>query len=520
MPRSLLSNLGVCRQAFWLGAVLACCASAAGQQGPASLPAGGVQPSAPLFRVVRSVSGSKGMPQGGRFVMDDPRSVFYAHQDKQVIVYFEWEGPRGPHKFEGFWKDPSGKLVIVSDFQYEATSNQFAGYWTMLLSDGATPGIWTLEARIDGESAGSHTFEVTAAPGAPAEPPARRFPSASEIYSEALKATVFVQKLSANGDVAETHSGFFLADGMLVTAFEAIDGASRLRLILADGRRVDSDKVVAWSRWQDWAILRVDSDKLPHLDPAKAASGDVGDRCFFLDVASEGNRVIVDENVTGKNEFPGAGPRLNVSFPSTRQAIGSPLLNEYGDVMGMVGGALMPGATSLDTIELVSTGIPMAGATSVIRGGLAVPIEPILQKLKTGETHPLAELWTLGQFITPLTAKEFVSYGVTSLGVDKKGGMPWPKERREQFSHRDGNASLFVLWDSKEKRKGLTTLRLYNIDNKLLSEAKPLKVDLKVGVQFMSSWDIPVTNLPAGMYRLDVFLDNGPAWRGFFRLVE
>jgi len=452
--------------------------------------------------------------------MDDPRSVFYAHQDKQIIVYFEWEGPRGPHKFEGFWKDPSGKLVIVSDFQYEATTNQFAGYWTMLLSDGATPGIWTLEARIDGESAGSHTFEVTSAPGTPEVPPARRLPSASEIYGETLKATVFVQKLSANGDVAETHSGFFLENGMVITAFEAIDGASRLRLILADGRRIENDKVAAWSRWQDWAILQVDSDKLPHLESAKPASWEVGDRCFFLDVASEGNRVIVDENITGKNDFPRAGLRLNVSFPSGRQAIGSPLVNEYGDVIAMIGGALIPGATSLDTLELSFTGVPRAGATTVMRGGLAVPLEPILQKLKAGETHTLSELWTLGQFIKPLSAQEFVSYGVTSLGVDKKGDMPWPKERREQFSHRDGKASLFVLWDPKEKRKALTALRLYDIDNKLISEAKPLKLDLRKGVQSMSSWEVPVTNLPMGTYRLDVLLDDGPAWRGFFRVVE
>src|SRR6202035_1187015 len=196
-----------------------------------------------------------------------------------------------------------------------------------------------------------------------AEPTARRFPSASEIYSETLKATVFVQKLSANGEVAETHSGFFLESGMLITAFEAIDGATRLRLVLADGRRLESDRVVAWNRWQDWAILHVDSDRLPHLDPAKVASWDVGDRCYFLDVASEGNRVIVDENVTGKNDFPRAGPRVNVSFPSAKQAIGSPLLNEYGDVIGMVGGALIPGATSLDTLELSFTGVPSAGAT-------------------------------------------------------------------------------------------------------------------------------------------------------------
>jgi hypothetical protein len=294
---------------------------------------------------------------------------------------------------------------------------------------------------------------------------------------------VFVQKLSANGDVAETHSGFFLEDGMLITAFEAIDGASHLRLTLSDGRQIQNDQVVGWNRWQDWAVLHVEAAKLPHLEYAKSASWEVGDRCFFLDVASEGNRVIVDENITGKNDFPRAGPRLNVSFPSARQAIGSPLLNEYGDVIGMVGGALIPGATSLDALELSFTGIPSAGATIVVRGGLAVPIEVILQKLKAGETHTLAELWTLGQFITPLSTKQFVSYGVTSLGVDKKGEMPWPKERREQFSHRDGKASLFVLWDPKEKRKGLSVLRLYDIDNKLISEAKPLKLDLRAGVQ-------------------------------------
>jgi hypothetical protein len=104
--------------------------------------------------------------------------------------------------------------------------------------------------------------------------------------------------------------------------------------------------------------------------------------------------------------------------------------------------------------------------------------------------------------------------------VDKKGEMPWPKERREQFSHRDGKASLFVLWDPKEKRKALSVLRLYDIDNKLISEAKPLKLDLRAGVQSMNTWEVPVTNLPAGTYRLDVLLDDGPAWRGFFRVIE
>src|SRR5574337_1279729 len=81
---------------------------------------GGVQAAEPKFRLVRSVSGSKGAQQGGRYVIQDPRTVFYIPEDRQVIVYFEWEGPIGLHRFEGLWKNPESKVAVLSDFWYEA----------------------------------------------------------------------------------------------------------------------------------------------------------------------------------------------------------------------------------------------------------------------------------------------------------------------------------------------------------------------------------------------------------------
>src|SRR5277367_6073023 len=85
------------------------------------------------YKVLRSVSGAAGHEVNSRYVMDDAKSVFTAGQDKKVIVYFEWLGPLGPHHFEGLWKSPEGKIVLISDFRYEAKSTQFNGYWSMLL---------------------------------------------------------------------------------------------------------------------------------------------------------------------------------------------------------------------------------------------------------------------------------------------------------------------------------------------------------------------------------------------------
>jgi hypothetical protein len=35
---------------------------------------------------------------------------------------------------------PAGRIVLVSDFSYEAKTTHFSGYWTMLLAD-STPSV-------------------------------------------------------------------------------------------------------------------------------------------------------------------------------------------------------------------------------------------------------------------------------------------------------------------------------------------------------------------------------------------
>ena len=192
-----------------------------------------------------------------KFLMDDARSLFDAGKDSKVIVYFEWEGPLGPHHFEGLWKGPEGKIVLISDFRYEAKSPRFSGYWTMLLSEGTPSGEWNLETRIDGEPAGNLAFVVTGSPVAHA-PPRLQPLSLADLYRKALDATVIIEKLTPDGTAIQKSTGFWVGDGQVLTSFESIDGAASLR-ISTSGTQMQTDRVLAWNRWQDWAVLKVDA---------------------------------------------------------------------------------------------------------------------------------------------------------------------------------------------------------------------------------------------------------------------
>src|SRR2546425_709855 len=93
-----------------LGAALVCTALAS----PSGAAPRSETPGGQRFRLLRSLSGTKGQESGGRFVIEDPRAVFQIPEDKQIIVYFEWQGPPGLHHIECSWKNPEARVVSSS----------------------------------------------------------------------------------------------------------------------------------------------------------------------------------------------------------------------------------------------------------------------------------------------------------------------------------------------------------------------------------------------------------------------
>jgi hypothetical protein len=300
-------------------------------------------------RLIRSLSGPSGRVAGSKFIFDETRNRFVYPQDKTLTVYFEWEAPPGLHVLTASWRQPDGRInSISSDVKIETQTTSLNCYWIFTLTPGLPNGVWTLEATIDGQPAGSHSFEIAgmeapkpeAAPVAP-EPPKQ--PTVDEIYKAVSPSVVWIYKLDDAGRRVDTSSGFVSARGRITTAFQAIDSAARLEVEFAAGRKVRMDSVLGCSRTGDWALLKLDTGSAPAIPRGKPQDVAVGDRLIVFNVEA-GARVIGGVDIGGKRTVKDFGDRIQISPPVAAEAAGGPLLDVFGRVVAILGGSLTPGA--------------------------------------------------------------------------------------------------------------------------------------------------------------------------------
>ena len=58
------------------------------------------------------------------------------------------------------------------------------------------------------------------------------------------------------------------------------------------------------------------------------------------------------------------------------------------------------------------------------------------------------------------------------------------------------------------------------MDNRVVVSSSPEKVNVNRGDRAERVWQVPLTNLPSGVYRVDVELSEGVAWRRYFQLTD
>jgi len=458
------------------------------------------------FQLVRSVSGSKGAQEGGRFLIQDPRVVFQAGVDRQIMVLFEWQGTAGRHHCEGRWKDPAGNVAFTSASDVDATGPRFGVYWGLSIPDTVATGTWVLEAVIDGEPAGVHAFQILAE-AAPDAAPLRRALSVGEIYQRGLASTLTLEVVDATGVRLANTSGFFLTPELVSTSFAGIGGARTVRLVTPEGRRLETSAVAGWDVRDDWALLRFPGAGAQPVTLAPEPPR-VGDRAYLLDSQGGTGRVIVESAFIGSS---GRGNfRLNeMTGPAS---LGSPIFNEYGEVVAALAGSGVLGADLSDVYSLADAGYPVDARGSRAR----VPVST----QEAAAARSLADLDEAGLFVRPLARSRHLVQGALDTEVRKDGNMPLIHERKARFSRAEKQCAVSVQWVPDDKEDTTGHFELFDSNGRRLGATDPEKLKLRRGRPFVQYWQIPLAQLPPGLYRVDYSVGGEPVWRDFFYLVE
>lgn len=488
------------------------CATAACSSLNAELAKNRQQSQAPAskFRVVKTVCGAKGVSHGALFEMQDTRNVFHVPEDHEIIVYFEWEGPPGSHHAEGLWRSPDGKVALNSDFDLISTGTRYTGTWRLALPETITAGLWALEAQIDGAPAGTQTFEIISS--APPPPP-----SAGEVYQRSAAASVFVTSLDADGEAISHGLGFFVDKGTVLTAFQVVDGATSVRVDLADGSNVKVNNVSGWSRREDWAVLKVDSPGVQPLEKAAPNSWKIGDLGYVLTAQGAGGRAIQNVNITGLQGLQPAAQRLTISAVGGGMALGSPFLDAYGRVVGILSGGRFGGRR----MGLWAAYVEPGETAATLPQMTVRPISGIPDTAMSQTPVAFADLQTQGALMLPIVRSPQAAVGTVCEDFQKVHGIAiTPVRVRYEFPLQLGSFAVVITWGPNENVKAPQQLRIFDDDNHPVLQTAPSPLSLETHVTAYSAWRVPFGSLKPGTYRVDLLLGDQTQWREFIRISD
>jgi hypothetical protein len=454
----------------------------------------------PTLQLLKISSGPAGAERDGVFELTEERAVFSRAEDKEVIVFFQWEGAPGPHKMSATWRSPDGASSTTSTIDYEARDRRFGAYWRLLLAPHTPLGTWSIEATVDGLPGGRYTFEVTDA-GAPPAPPVKRILTQRELYERLSRVHVVLERSFASGRSLEPAAALLGPDGRLYTTAAALDEADRIVAFTADGSSTPIEGLLGWSRRDQWAVLAGVPGKVESLEVAALSHVSVGDRCFSMDGTATGGRVLMEGSIIGQSTAADGPPRFVASFATGTPRPGAPVVDESGAFLGVIAGT----PNLMEMLRLQAS----------LRGAPILPFRAF--RLRDDATPmPLVALRDKGELLGPVVGEEHVRSGGFSVAI-QRGPIVAPTDQREEFHVTEDGFTVFVTWHPKERLRGMLTMSLFDADNQLVAQSKPARRDFRKGDLLLTSWQQPVPPVP-GRYRADVVMDDRVMWRGYVRV--
>ncbi len=205
--------------------------------------------------------------------------------------------------------------------------------------------------------------------------PAREEMSAADIYEQSVNAVVGVTTRTTTTNywgyetpAAVAGTGFFISgDGYILTNYHLVENPESITITCYNGDTYDAE-LIGYDSSDDMAVLKVDGDDLPYLTLDSAGDLRVGD-----DVVAIGNPLgeltfsLTHGMVSALDREVTMSSGTRMTLIQTDCAInngnsGGPLLNMYGEVVGITNGKYTGSA-----IDNVGFAVPISDIASSVR---------------------------------------------------------------------------------------------------------------------------------------------------------
>ena len=152
---------------------------------------------------------------------------------------------------------------------------------------------------------------------------------------------------------------------------------------------------------------------------------------------------------------------------------------------------------------------------------LVVPISMVPEQLNSAQPAMLSTLMGQGTFIKPLSQDTQVLSGYLCKSYRKLGATTLiPGDRTLEFSRSHDSLGIVVTWTPDKKIKSTMQFQIYDLDNHLVAQTPPDKIELQTRATTYSGTKFSLTSFKPGVYRIDLLLGDLPQWRGFFRVQQ
>ncbi|HWX15173.1 MAG TPA: TonB family protein [Chthoniobacterales bacterium] len=157
------------------------------------------------------------------------------------------------------------------------------------------------------------------------------------LASSIRPAIILVTVFDASGKLLRTGTGFFVADdGRLITNCHTADGGAYGVAKMGDGTICNVTGILASSTTLDLAVLKAEVKGVSFLPLDKTGKTDIGTRVVVIGSALAGSEGTPIEGTIYVKQGDRRGDRLGIVAPIPATAIGSPVVDGGGAVIGIV----------------------------------------------------------------------------------------------------------------------------------------------------------------------------------------